>query len=171
MKPIKLSHAFSYEPFNLNVSPSWIKKFIRENFDTEDYQRDCLQDCESSLADPFFAQLQSFLLTKGFASRRAPHGYFKCSFVFTSGCVMEHSDDGFGLCAGVLLHKSKRKGYDDFAQLLTRHGGLSLRTNDVFVFNASKWHAWLCNVDCLLATMTVKKIPRKKATQSKIPQS
>lgn len=175
MKPIKLSHAFLYEPFDPNVSLSWIKGFIRENFETGS-KRDSLQDyhlpnvLSSNTLGPPFDRLETFLNTKRYTFRKSLSHYPSCSLTYVTKCIGWHDDPGHGMCASVLLYQNKRKGRDNFCQLLTRHGGLSLTVGDVFVFDANKGHAWLSNVDCLLAMMTIKKIPYKKATQSKVPQ-
>lgn len=172
MKPVKLTHSFAYDAFNPGISQAWIKKFIRENFDTGN-KRDSLQDCPVSSAlspsalRPPFDRLEAFLNTKGYTIRKSLNYYASCSLTYVSGCIEWHDDLGYGISASVLLYQNKRKGYDNFCQLLTRHGGLSLRIGDVFVFDASKKHAWLSNVDCLLAMMTIKKVRGKKlATDS-----
>jgi len=172
MKPVKLTHAFAYGAFNPGISQAWIKKIIKENFDTGN-KRDSLQDCpvlsalSPSALGPPFDRLEVFLNTKGYTFRKSLNYYASCSLIYVSGCIEWHDDPGYGVCASVLLYQNKRKGYDNFCQLLTRHGGLSLRIGDVFVFDANKGHAWLGNVDCLLAMMTTKKVRGKKlATDS-----
>lgn len=82
-------------------------------------------------------------------------------FLPLNGSVGCHVDEAFyGITIACLAY------YDVFCempQLVTRLGWLDLKQGDVFIFDATKWHGWISNGECLLALINVRKTRKRTA--------
>lgn len=166
MKPINFSVAPHWRYFDSELSESWCKRKIKDICDPYGGRPPLYSIMAEELCDPekIFLHLNGFLDSQGFQPRKAKFPYSSYEFAVITGSVSTHIDKGYGLVAGALLYATTSKKSDsDTIELVTTHGGLPLCVNDVFVFDANKWHGWISDVTCLLAMMTIKKIPSKKA--------
>lgn len=79
--------------------------------------------------------------------------YQSLSLTFVEGACRWHTDPGFGIVACWLVHSENSLGDD--AQLITRHGPLDMRKDDLCVFDSDHGHAWLSNAACVMVMATV----------------
>lgn len=79
--------------------------------------------------------------------------YASLSLTFLEGACRWHSDPGYGLVACWLVHSENNLGND--AQLITMHGPLDMRTDDLCVFDSNQGHAWLSNAACVMVMATI----------------
>jgi hypothetical protein len=56
-------------------------------------------------------------------------------------------------------------------QLITSHGGLTLREGDFFVFDANRGHVWVSNARCVIAQIPVSKLSPKLQTLNHDPNT
>ena len=167
MKPVNFSLAPHWRYFDSELSESWCKRKLKDINLLSDSNFPVITE-ESCDSEKVFLRLKSYLNSQGFQPRKAGSSYSSHEFAVITGSVSTHIDKGYGLVAGALLYATKSKRRDpDSIELVTAHGGLPLCIDDVFVFDANKWHGWISNVTCLIALMTIKKVRGKKlATDS-----
>ncbi len=122
-----------------------------------------LGDIENFSASPHewdFPLLIKALEPTCYVPRKTRH-YPAFDFTFVNQSVDWHQDHGCGILVATLVAQDgeeveKRGCISERQSLLTKHGQLSIRLGDMFVFNASLGHAWISYEACALACMTVK---------------
>lgn len=101
----------------------------------------------------------------GYNQRRTSFCYNK-HLLGVQESVGVHTDEDFGLTAACVVHLQSKNFYLD-PQLVTKHGGLSVRLYDLFIFDSDKWHAWISHDFCLLACVSVSR--RRSRRNIEIP--
>lgn len=92
--------------------------------------------------------------------RRDCRKYHSLTLTYVDGSVPWHNDPGFGVVACWLVYSENSSCYD--AQLITAHGALDLRENDLCIFNADQGHAWISDGACVMVMATVAPIKGKR---------
>ena len=111
---------------------------------------------DPSFWDPvlFFEALQA----RGYRKRECEK-YASLTLTYANDSCRWHTDPGLGVVAGWLVYSENDIFFD--AELITRHGNLPLRENDLFIFDADKGHAWISEGLCILVMATVAKMRRR----------
>lgn len=105
---------------------------------------------------PFFNALQDRNYRKQECQKYAP-----LTLTYIDGSARWHDDPGFGVVACWLVYSENPCGFD--AQLITAHGALDLRENELCIFDANQGHAWISNGVCVMVMATVAPIKKKRA--------
>jgi len=112
------------------------------------------KDTKIGIVDP----LETVSINGGFRPRQSKR-IGKGELFPVAGSLGWHKDPGHGLVLSTLMWvSSKTVGA---IQLITSHGGLTLREGDFFVFDANKGHAWVSNARCVIAQIPVSKLSPK----------
>jgi len=112
------------------------------------------KETKIGIVDP----LETVSINGGFRPRQSKR-IGKGELFPVAGSAGWHEDPGHGLVLSTLmLVSSKTVGA---IQLITSHGGLTLREGDFFVFDANRGHAWVSNARCVIAQIPVSKFYNK----------
>lgn len=110
--------------------------------------------------DKCFQLLNRRAEDEGFVYRDNCKFYGTRQIILVSGSVGEHRDEGLGLVLSWLIYQKPLKGKtaaNHSCYLQTRNGEHAVTLGDIFLFNATHYHAWMSNFDCALAQITVSK--------------